>query len=331
LRREEALIEPQYGQTKRLRSRSAEETPPACDLADAAPRIATVGLAGAVAGGISPADLVRLVRASYDPLDRRFAAAAKPEVHHHRLAAARLISLELIMTEHLNPFGQPIGFPLPDWMPRQTPPRAAMAGRFCQIEPLDPERHVAELFAANREDRDGRNWTYLPFGPFEQFEEYRAHIVKDGLGDDPLFQAILEHQSGRAVGVASFMRIDPAMGIIEFGGIYSPLLQRTPAATEVTYLMMRRVFDELGYRRYEWKCDALNAASRAAAARLGFRFEGIFRQAMVYKGRNRDTAWFSVIDREWPALKRAFEDWLDPKNFDEAGRQRRRLASFRRA
>jgi len=149
-------------------------------------------------------------------------------------------------------------------------------------------------------------------------------------GDDPLYHAILKRQSGRAVGVASFMRIGPASGVIEVGGInYSPRLQRTPAATEAMYLLMRRVFDELGYRRYEWKCDALNAPSRAAAARLGFRFEGIFRQAIVYKGRSRDTAWFSIIDGEWPTLKTAFERWLDPANFDESGRPRRRLSEFR--
>ena len=132
--------------------------------------------------------------------------------------------------------------------------------------------------------------------------------------------------SGRAVGVASYLRIDPAAGAIEVGHInFSPRLQRTRAATESMYLMMKRVFDELGYRRYEWKCDSLNAPSRAAALRLGFQFEGVFRQALVYKGRNRDTAWFSILDREWPALAAAFERWLDPANFDEAGRQRERL------
>jgi RimJ/RimL family protein N-acetyltransferase len=247
------------------------------------------------------------------------------------LAAALLIPLESMMTEHLNPLGQQISFPMSDWTARPRPPRTAMVGRFCRIEPLDPDQHAVELFAANREDRDGRNWTYLPFGPFERLEEYRAHIIKDCLADDVLSYAIIEGQSGRAGGVATLMSIEPAMGVIELGIVYSPLLQRKPAATEAMYLMMCRVFDELGYRRYEWKCDALNAASRAAAARLGFRFEGIFRQATVYKGRNRDTAWFSVIDREWPSLKTAFEGWLDAKNFDEAGRQRRPLVSFAQA
>ncbi len=152
------------------------------------------------------------------------------------------------------------------------------------------------------------------------------------LGDDPLVHAIVERCSGRAVGVASLMRIDPAAGVIEVGGInYAPPLQRTPAATEAMYLMMRRVFDELGYRRYEWKCDALNAPSRAAAQRLGFRYEGMFRQATVTKMRNRDTCWFSILDSEWPPLKMAFEHWLDSGNFDADGQQRHSLASFRRS
>ena len=147
------------------------------------------------------------------------------------------------------------------------------------------------------------------------------------LGDDPLFHTVIDGQSGRAVGVASLMRIDPPVGVIEVGGInYSPLLQQKPAATEAMFLLMRRVFDELGYRRYEWKCDNLNAPSRAAAARLGFRFEGIFRQATVYKGRNRDTAWFAIIDSEWPLLEETFLRWLDPTNFDDHGQQRCRLA-----
>ena len=234
------------------------------------------------------------------------------------------------MTEQLNHLGQPIGRPLPSWEARPRPPRTAMDGRFCRVEPLDPGRHAADLLAANAEDRDGRNWTYLPYGPFARDGDYRQWMERFGRSDDPLFHAIVARDDGCAVGVASLMRIDPGNGVIEVGGInYSPRLQRRPAATEAMYLLMRRVFDELGYRRYEWKCDALNAPSRAAAARLGFRFEGIFRQAVVYKARSRDTAWFSIIDGEWPALKAAFERWLDPGNFDETGRQKQRLAEFR--
>jgi RimJ/RimL family protein N-acetyltransferase len=233
------------------------------------------------------------------------------------------------MAEHFNELGQPIGFPLPQWTAPPRPPRSAMEGRFCIVEPVDPVRHAVDLHAANTLDRERRNWTYLPYGPFDRLEDYRRWVDRVSAGDDPLFHVILERQSGRAVGVASYMRIDAAAGVIEVGGInYAPPLQRTPAATEAMYLMMRRVFDELGFRRYEWKCDSLNAPSRAAALRLGFRYEGTFRQAAVYKARNRDTCWYSILDGEWPARKAAFERWLDPDNFDAGGRQRRSLSSF---
>ena len=234
------------------------------------------------------------------------------------------------MTEHVNHLGQPIGFPLAGWTPRPRPPRTAMVGHYCIVEPIDPARHAADLHAAYRLDEEGRNWTYLPYGPFTRFEDYRDWLERDSRSDDPLRHAVIERRSGRAVGVASLMRIDPAAGVIEVGGInYAPPLQRTPAATEAMYLIMRRVFDELGYRRYEWKCDSLNAPSRAAAQRLGFRYEGMFRQAVVYKGRNRDTCWFSILDSEWPALKPAFEHWLDPGNFDATGQQRQSLSTDR--
>lgn len=234
------------------------------------------------------------------------------------------------MHEQTNHLGQPIGFPLPGWTPPPRPPREPMAGRYCRVEPLEPERHAADLFAANSLDTEGRMWTYLAVGPFATLDEYLAWMRASCRGDDPLFFAIVAQDSGRAVGLASYLRIDPKSGSIEVGHLaFSPLLQRTRAATEAMYLMMRRAF-ELGYRRYEWKCDALNEPSRRAAQRLGFTFEGVFRQATVYKGRNRDTAWFSVIDREWPALRAAFERWLDPANFDEEGRQRERLSDLTR-
>ncbi len=230
-----------------------------------------------------------------------------------------------------NEFGQPIGAPLPGWSPRPVPPRTAIEGRLCRVEPLDLERHAADLFAANSEDKDGRNWTYLPYGPFASLELFCGWVEAACRTADPLRHAIVDTASGHAVGVASLMRIDPSAGVIEVGGItYSPRLQRRPAATEAMYLLMRRVFDELGYRRYEWKCDSLNAPSRAAAQRLGFRYEGLFRQATVYKGRSRDTAWFSILDSEWPLLRAAFERWLDPGNFDADGRQRTSLAEARR-
>ena len=234
------------------------------------------------------------------------------------------------MAQHRNDLGQPIGFPLPGWTERPLPPRTPMVGRLCAVEPLDIARHAAQLYAAHCDDPDGRNWTYLGFGPFASFDEYLHTLETHCMGDDPLFHAIVDHASGETVGGAAYMRIEPKVGVIEVGGInYSLRLQRRPAATEAMYLMMRRVFDELGYRRYEWKCDSLNAPSRAAALRLGFRYEGLFRQATVYKGRNRDTAWFSIIDQEWPELRAAFEAWLDPGNFDTEGRQRRSLASLR--
>ena len=233
------------------------------------------------------------------------------------------------MTDHVNQLDQPIGFPLPGWSARPRPPRTAMEGRLCRVEPVDVERHAADLHAANLEDKEGRNWTYLAYGPIERLEDYRDWMRKTCLGDDPLFHAVVDLRSGRAVGVASYLRIDPAPGVIEVGHInYAPPLQRTAAATEAMFLMMQRVFDELGYRRYEWKCDALNAPSRAAALRLGFRFEGIFRQATVYKSRNRDTAWYAIVDRDWPALKARYRRWLDSENFDSAGHQRRKLSEI---
>jgi RimJ/RimL family protein N-acetyltransferase len=229
-----------------------------------------------------------------------------------------------------NHLGQPVGFPVPGWTPRPIPPRTPMVGRFCTVEPLDAGRHAADLFAANAEDREGRNWTYYNYGPFATLDGYRRWVDGSCRDATRLFHALVDRASGRAVGVAAYANIQPANGTIEVGALnFSPPLQRRPAATEAMYLMMRRVFDELGYRRYEWKCDSLNLPSRAAAARLGFRYEGLFRQAMITRGNNRDTAWFAIIDLEWPVLRAAFEGWLDPGNFDAAGRQLRNLASFR--
>ena len=225
----------------------------------------------------------------------------------------------------------PVGEPVPGWTPRQRPPRSPMPGRYCSIEPLDIDRHAGELHEANLEAGDHSRWTYLSVSGFDDLDSYRAWLSSTALSDDPLFHAIVDKSTGRAVGVAAYLRIDPPNGVIEVGHInYSSRLQRTRAATEAMYLMMRRAFDELGYRRYEWKCDSLNAASRAAAARLGFTAEGIFRQAVVYKGRNRDTAWYSILDREWPRVRAGFERWLDPANFDAEGRQIRRLEECRR-
>ena len=233
------------------------------------------------------------------------------------------------MSEHRNALGQPIGAPLPDWTERPRPPRTPMEGRFARLEPISVDRHLDELFSAFAESTDGQIWTYLVYGPFATKDELRAVLAsREGI-EDPIMYAIRDKALDRALGVATHMRIDPPAGVIEVGGItYGPALQRTPVSTEAMFLMMRRAFDELGYRRYEWKCDSLNAPSRAAAKRLGFRFEGIFKQATVYKGRNRDTAWFSIIDSEWPALSVAFERWLAPGNFDAQGRQRESLSSL---
>ena len=229
------------------------------------------------------------------------------------------------MKLHTNDLDQPIGFPLPGWRVPEPPPREALVGRYCRLEPLDPARHAEQLFAANALDDDGRGWTYLPYGPFADCDAYLAWMSATCLGNDPLFHAVVDGASGKAVGVASYLRIEPRAGSIEVGHLrFSPLLQRSPASTEAMYLLMKRAF-ALGYRRYEWKCDALNAPSRAAAMRLGFVFEGIFRQAIVYKGRNRDTAWFSILDSEWPRLDVAFTRWLDPANFALDGRQKQRL------
>jgi RimJ/RimL family protein N-acetyltransferase len=193
------------------------------------------------------------------------------------------------------------------------------------LEPLSPDRHVTDLYEAFSRDSDGAMWTYLPVGPFATKAAYEDWIRDIVTKTDPQFYAIIDSASGKAVGSASLMRIVPQHGCIEVGHLaFSPLLQRTTAATEAMYLMMRRAF-ELGYRRYEWKCHSLNYPSRAAAERLGFEFEGIFRQAVVVKGHNRDTAWYSIVDTEWPQRKLAFEKWLDPANFDSSGRQLTKL------
>lgn len=227
-----------------------------------------------------------------------------------------------------NDFGQPIGPALPQWVCPLSPPRVAFEGQWCRLEPLDPERHGRELFGAHAGDVDARRWTYLPYGPFDTEASYLSWLRSVSAQTDPLFFSIVPRRTGHAAGLASYLRISPSSGSIEVGHLnYSAELQQTPAATEAMYLMMKAAFT-LGYRRYEWKCDALHQRSRAAALRLGFAFEGVFRQALVYKGRSRDTAWFSIIDSEWPVLRQALEAWLAPANFDSEGMQKRRLFAF---
>ncbi len=231
------------------------------------------------------------------------------------------------METYRNHLGQPVGDPLNDWQPVANPPREIMDGRHCLLEPVNSERHATDLFAAYNQDRENRLWTYLPYGPFESETDYRAWMSNTCFADDPMFHAVVDKASGQAVGVASYLRIDPAHGVIEVGHInFSPLMQRSTISTEAMFLMMQRAFSELKNRRYEWKCDALNGPSRQAAERLGFRFEGIFRQATMYKGRNRDTAWYAITDKEWPAIERILRAWLEPSNFDPDGVARTSLS-----
>ena len=226
---------------------------------------------------------------------------------------------------------QPVGRPV-HATPAPRPERTTLGGRFVRVVPLDAERHLDDLFACLGGLEQASLWTYMFDGPFADRTAFIEAMKKREASNDPLFFAIEEAGSNRAVGIASYMRIEPAHRVIEVGGIvFSPDLRRKPSATEAMYLMTRHVFEDLGYRRYEWKCDALNAPSRRAALRLGFAFEGIFRSHMIIKGRNRDTAWFSMLDTEWLALKAAFEAWLAPGNFDADGMQKQSLSALNAA
>ncbi|HLJ70210.1 MAG TPA: GNAT family protein [Roseiarcus sp.] len=228
----------------------------------------------------------------------------------------------------IGPLRRPIG-PLVDARPAKRPERVTMEGRFITLTPLDAAAHGDALFeAANGGEKD-QVWDYLFDGPYADRAAFRANLEAKAKSEDPLIFAIIDRKSGKPVGYQTLMRIEPAHRVIEIGNVlYTPAMQRTPGATEAQYLFARYVFDELGYRRYEWKCNALNAPSRRAAQRLGFTFEGVFRQHMIVKGRNRDTAWFSMLDHEWPARRAAFERWLAPDNFDKAGRQIVSLSSL---
>ena len=223
---------------------------------------------------------------------------------------------------------QKVGFELPGWVPPRVPDVDVLDGQYVRLERLSSDRHGAALFQAYAEH--DALWTYMPVGPFHSSAQYQRWVRENETSTDPYFFAIQDKVSGKWAGVGSFLRITPDAGSIEVGFLtFSPLLQRTPAATEAMFLMMQWAF-EAGYRRYEWKCDALNLPSRRAAQRLGFSYEGVFRQATVVKGRNRDTAWFAVIDREWPALKEAFHVWLSPENFRPDGSQVERLSDLTR-
>lgn len=229
--------------------------------------------------------------------------------------------------ERTNELGQPIGIALPGWNPPPFPPHATLAGRYCRLEPLQVSRHARDLWEAQSDDTTASRWTYSYSGPHASLGDFEKWMTGAEASRDPQFYAIVV--DGRAVGMASYLRIDPKHGVIEIGHIYySPRLARTRAATEAMFLFMSNAFD-LGYRRYEWKCDSCNLPSRAAATRLGFTYEGLFRQAIVVKGRNRDTTWFSIIDADWKrGLDAAYQRWLDPQNFDEAGRQKLSLSTL---
>jgi RimJ/RimL family protein N-acetyltransferase len=227
-----------------------------------------------------------------------------------------------------NEWGQPTGWLVEGWEARPVPVAVTLPGRYCRLEPLDIARHAADLYAAYSAD-DGRMWTYLPYGPFESAEQYQDRMAGFASDTSMVVFAIVDAVSERAGGVAAYQRAAPAHGSVEVGHVaLSPRLQRTVAATEAMALMMGHVFNVLGYRRYEWKCDALNLPSRQAAKRLGFTYEGTFRQAVVVKGRNRDTAWFSVTDGDWQRLEPAFAAWLAPANFDTLAQQRQSLSGL---
>jgi RimJ/RimL family protein N-acetyltransferase len=227
--------------------------------------------------------------------------------------------------------GLPIGREVPSHAaPR--PERRVIAGRFIRLEPLDPDRHASSLWQETHGIGAAARWQYLFDEPFADENSFRDFLARKAASADPLFYAIIDQLSGRALGFETLMRIDPTHRCIEVGSIlYGKSLQRTPGATEAQYLLMRYIFEDLGYRRYEWKCNALNGPSRRTALRLGFTFEGIFRKHMIVRGRNRDTAWYSMLDDDWPAAKAAFERWLAPSNFDSAGVQRQSLAALRGA
>ena len=219
------------------------------------------------------------------------------------------------------------------WTPRPRPAREALTGATVRLEPLSVARHAASLFeAAQGAGSDPRLWDYMPYGPFGTEAEFADWVGQQVASDDPQYYAVVDVVSGRALGMVSYLRIEPEHGVIEIGHIwFGTGLRQTRGATETIFLLARHAFDGLGYRRLEWKCNAANDRSRGAAERFGFTFEGVFRQHLVVKGKNRDTAWFSIIDKEWPAIRDGFERWLVDDNFDERGEQKQSLAELRLA
>jgi RimJ/RimL family protein N-acetyltransferase len=218
---------------------------------------------------------------------------------------------------------------LSHWQPRPFPPHDLLQGRFIRLEPLDTARHGDDLWQ-ELQGPDPALWDYLPYGPFTERSAFDAWLAGNADSRDPQFYAVVEQSSSRTLGLLAYLRIAPKDGCIELGHVaFGRAMQRTPGATEAVFLLARHAFDELGYRRFEWKCNARNARSRRAAERFGFSYEGLFRQHMVVKGENRDTAWYSIIDGEWPACRAAFQRWLAADNFDGGGQQIRRLEELR--
>ncbi|KAL3661135.1 hypothetical protein V7S43_013744 [Phytophthora oleae] len=227
----------------------------------------------------------------------------------------------------VNEFGQPVGFAMADWTPPLFPPHEILKGHYCQLEPLKAAHHAKDFWDAQSDDPKGASWTYMLNKPFPSFSEFDAYLLSTEKSQQPQIYAIVV--DGHTVGMIAYMRVDPSNGVLEVGRIYfTSRLQKTPAATEAMYLLAANAF-QLGYRRLEWKCDSYNLPSRNAATRYGFTFEGLFRQVVVYKGRNRDSTWFSIIDGDWNGgLKDAYKRWLDPSNFDQNGQQKLKLSEL---
>ncbi|WP_339099435.1 hypothetical protein IGL98_003454 [Enterococcus sp. DIV0840] len=231
--------------------------------------------------------------------------------------------------QQYNSYNQPIGYPVTNWSTRAYPTKSTLEGTNCRLEKVDPNKHLEDLYQVYGPQSNPKNWTYIPLMSFKNKIEFSEYLTAMSHSQDPFHYAIIDKTSGKALGTVALMRINPEHGTIEVGFvIYSDQLKKTRIATEAQYLLACYALDELGYRRYEWKCDALNEPSKNAALRLGFVFEGIFRNAVVYKERNRDTAWFSILESEWPKQKARMESWLSDSNFTADGEQRKRLNEF---
>jgi RimJ/RimL family protein N-acetyltransferase len=227
----------------------------------------------------------------------------------------------------LNKFNQPVGCELTNWTGRESPPHRAFQGDYCILEPLTKDDEVKALYHALSLNNDGSSWTYLPYGPFNSFEDFELWLHKTLAEEQKtLFYTIRKIDQSEPLGVIGYLNINPSHGVLEIGHVhFSKLLQKTPASTEAIYLMLNHAFEDLAYRRCEWKCNSLNQPSIKAALRLGFTFEGRFRQSNVFKNRNRDTSWFSILDHEWPNLAKSIRTWLHPENFDQNGTQKTAL------